>query len=117
MAAAVATSKEQPTGTAPGAFQLPPYKQAKPTMWYKQAESLMDMRNNTNPAFRLVLVQCTLSDALQESVAHIFEANIPASEAYSQLKAELTWMHGKNSWDRLAELFAMLPCGSQKGTD
>ena len=58
MATAVATSKEQPTGTAPGAFQLPPYK---------QAESLMDMRNITNPTFRLMLVQCTLSNALQES--------------------------------------------------
>ena len=80
---AVAASEEQPAGTAPGAFQLPPYKQARPTMWYKQAESLMDMRNITNPAFRLVLVQCALSDALQESVAHILEADIPASEAYS----------------------------------
>jgi len=71
----------------------------------------------TNPAFRLVLVQCALSNALQESVAHIFEANLPASEAYSQLKAELTQMHEKTSWDRLAELFAMPPCGTQKGTD
>ena len=104
---AVAASKKQPSGTALGTFQLPPYKQAWPTMWYKQAESLMDMRNITNPAFYLVLVQCTLSDALQESVAHIFEADLPASEAYSQLKAELTRMHKQTSWDRLAELFAM----------
>ena len=35
MAAAVAASEEQPSRTAPGAFQLPPYKQARPTMWYK----------------------------------------------------------------------------------
>jgi hypothetical protein len=34
-------------------------------MWYKQAEALMDMRKITNPAFRLVLVQCALPDALQ----------------------------------------------------
>ena len=97
MAAAVATSKEQPTEIAPGTFQLPPYKQARPTMWYKQAESLMDMPNITNPAFCLLLVQCALSDALQESVAHIFEADIPASEPYSQLRAELTQMHEKTS--------------------
>ena len=57
----------------------------------------MDMRNITNPAFCLVLVQCALSNALQESVAYIFEANIPASEAYSQLRAELTRMHEKMS--------------------
>jgi len=49
VAAAIATSKEQPAGGAPGAYQLPTYKQARPTMWYKQAESLMDMRNITNP--------------------------------------------------------------------
>ena len=85
-------------------------------MWYEQAESLMEMRNITNPAFCLVLVQCALSDALQELVAHIPEADIPASEAYSQVRAELTWMHEKMSWDRLAELFTMPPCGAQKGT-
>ena len=43
MAAAVAASEEQLTRTAPRAFQLPPYKQARPTMWYKQVESLMNM--------------------------------------------------------------------------
>jgi len=117
VAVAVAASEEQPSRTALGTFQLPPYKQAWPTMWYKQAESLMDMRNITNPAFYLVLVQCTLSDALQESVAHIFKADLPASEAYSQLKAKLTRMHEKTSWDCLAELFAMPPCGAQKDTD
>jgi len=117
VAAAVAAGEEEPAGHAPGAFQLPPYKQARPIMWYKQAESLMDMRKITNPAFRLVLVQCALPDALQESVAHILEADTPASEAYSLLKAELTRMHVKTSWDRLAELFAMPPCGAQKGTE
>jgi len=83
LAAAVAASEEEPARHAPGAFQLPLYKQARPIMWYKQAESLMDMRKITNPAFRLVLVQCALPDALQESVAHILEADIPATEAYS----------------------------------
>jgi len=86
-------------------------------MWYKQAEALMDMRKITNPAFRLVLVQCALPDALQETVAHILEAEAPASTAYSQLKAELTRMHEKTSWDRPAELFALPPCGGQKGTE
>ena len=56
MAAAVTASEEESAGSAPGAFQLPPYKQARPIMWYKQAEALMDMRKITNPAFRLVLV-------------------------------------------------------------
>ena len=81
--ATVATSEEESTGNAPGAFQLPSYKQAGPIMWYKQAKSLMDTRKITNPAFCLVLVQCALPDALQESVAPILEADIPASEAYS----------------------------------
>jgi len=116
VAAAVAASEEESAGSAPGAFQLPPYKQARPIMWYKQAEALMDMRKITNPAFRLVLVQCALPDALQETVAHILEADAPASTAYAQLKAELTRMHEKTSWDRLAELFALPPCGGQKGT-
>jgi len=117
VAAAVAASKEEPTGNAPGAFQLPPYKQTQPIMWYRQAESLMDMRKITNPTFRLVLVQCALPDVLQESVAHILEADIPASEAYTQLNAELTRMHQKTAWDRLAKLFAMPLCGAQKGTE
>jgi len=116
-AAAADAAEEESDGRAPGAFQLPPYKQARPVMWYKQAEALMDMRKITNPAFRLVLVQCALPDALQETVAHILEADEPASTAYSQLKAELTRMHEKTSWDRLAELFALPPCGGQKGTE
>ena len=86
----MAASKEETAGNAPGAFQLPPYKQAWPIMWYKQVESLMDMQKISNPAFRLVLMQCALPDALQETVAHILEADIPASAAYAQLKAELT---------------------------
>ena len=117
MAATVAASEEETAGNAPGAFQLSPYKQARPTMWYRQAEALMDMRKITNPAFRLVLVQCALPDALQDSVAHILEADIPASMAYSQLKSKLTRMHEKTAWDRLAELFALPPCGGQKGTE
>jgi len=117
VAAADAASEEESAGSAPGAFQLPPYKQARTVMWYKQAEAQMDMRKITNPAFRLVLVQFALPDALQETVAHILEADAPASTAYSQLKAELTRMHEKTSWDRLAELFALPPCGGQKGTE
>jgi len=117
VAATVAASEEEPTGSAPEAFQLPPYKQARPIMWYKQAEALMDMQKISNPAFRLVLVQCALPDALQETVAHILEVDVPASTAYSQLKAELTRMHEQTSWDRLAELFALPPCGGQKGTE
>jgi len=105
-AATVAASEEETAGNAPRAFQLPRYKQARPIMWYKQAESLMDMQKITNPAFRLVLVQCALPDALQENVAHNLKANITASAAYAQLKAELTQMHEKTSWDRLTELFA-----------
>jgi hypothetical protein len=49
-------------------------------------------------------------------LAHILEADKPTSEAYSQLKAELTHMHVKTSWDGLAELFALPPCSVQKGT-
>jgi hypothetical protein len=116
-AAAMAAGEEEPARHAPGAFQPPPYKQARPIMWYKKAESLMDMQKITNPAFRLVLVQCALPDALQESVALILEADTLASEAYSQLKAKLTCMHVKTSWDRLAKLFALPPCGAQKGTE
>ena len=54
----MAAGEEEPAGHAPGAFQLPPYKQAWPIMSYKQVESLMDMQKITNLAFRLV--QCTL---------------------------------------------------------
>ena len=73
---AVAASKEQPAGAALGAFQLPPYKQARPVMWFKQLEGLMDLCNIPNPTYHLVLVQCALSNTLQESEAHIFEADI-----------------------------------------
>ena len=41
--ATVAASKEGTAGNAPGASQLPPFKQAWPILWYKQAESLMDL--------------------------------------------------------------------------
>jgi len=73
VAAAVATSEEQPARAAPGAFQLPPYKQTRPVMWFKQVEGLMDLCNITNPTFRLVLVQCALSEAQQKAVAHILK--------------------------------------------
>jgi hypothetical protein len=110
-------SGETSTGVDPGAFQLPPYKEARPVMWFKQAEALMDMQNFTNPRFCLLLAQCALSEAQQEAVVHVLEKDLPASEAYTQLRAELTCMHQKSSWDRLGELFALPPCGDQKGTE
>ena len=70
-------------------------------MWFKQAVGLMDLCNIANPTYRLVLVQCALSEAQQEAVAHILESDTPASKAYPQLKAELTRMHQKSSWDQL----------------
>ena len=39
----------------------------------------MDLCNITNPTYCLVLVQCALSEAQQEAVAHILESDIPAS--------------------------------------
>ena len=63
----------------------------------------MDLCNITNPSYRLVLVQCSLSEAQQEAVAHILESDMPASEAYSQLRAELTHLHQKSSWDQLGD--------------
>ena len=77
----------------------------------------MDLRNITNPSYRLVLVQYTLSEAQQEAVAHILESDIPASKAYPQLKAELTPMHQKSSWYWLGELFALPPCCGQMSTE
>ena len=45
----------------------------------------MELRNITNLAYHLVLVQCALSETQQEAVAHILESKLPASEAYTQL--------------------------------
>ena len=77
----------------------------------------MDLRNITYPTFQRVLVHCALSMVQHKAVAHILESNSPASEAYPQLKAELTRMHQKSSWDQLGELFALPPCGGRKGTE
>ena len=60
---------------SPG-FPATPYKQARPVLWFKQAEGLMDLRNITNPCYRLVLVQCDLSEAQQAVVVHILESKI-----------------------------------------
>jgi len=59
--ATVAASAEETARNAPGAFQLPPYKQARPIMWYKQAESIMDMRKITKPAWCSCSVCCPMS--------------------------------------------------------
>ena len=64
-----------------------------------------------------MLVQCALSKVQQEVVSHILESGAPALEAYPQLKAELTRMHQKSSWDQLCELFTLPQCGGQKGTE
>ena len=62
----------------------------------------MDTWHITELHFRELLVQCALSQAQQETLAHIFELSPPPLDAYDQLKAKLTCLQQKDSCTRLS---------------
>jgi len=111
--AAVAASQE-PSGSNPGSIQLPPYWEDMPLLWFKQAEGLMDMRNITSPAHRLVMLQCALTKAQLQLVGHILVADLPPATAYDRIKEELTALHQKSEWARLGDLFNRPALGGQR---
>jgi len=115
--AAIGSSHGERSGSDPGSFQLLPFREDRPSLWFKQAEGQILMRNITDDYFRVVLVQAALSYAQQDSVARILEADPPPPNAYQLLKAELLRLHEKNAWSRLAELFALPALGGQTGTE
>jgi hypothetical protein len=104
-------------GSDPGSFQLPPYREDRPALWFIHAEGLMDMRNITDPYFRVILVQTALSYAQQDTVAHILEKGPAQPGVYQLLKAELLRLHEKSEWDRLKELLALPALGGQRGSE
>ena len=77
----------------------------------------MTMRNITDDYFKVILVQAALTNAQQDAVASILEQDPLPSDAYQLLKAELIRLHEKSSWDRIKELFALPPLGTQKATE
>jgi hypothetical protein len=105
------------TGSEPRSFQLPPYREDRPSLWFRQAEGQMTRRNITNEYFKVILVQAALTNAQQDAVASILEQEPLPSDAYQSLKAELIRLHEKSSWDRIKELFALPPLGAQKATE
>jgi len=117
MAAAAVNATPAFTGSEPRSFQLPPYREDRPSLWFRQAEGQMTMRNITNEYFKVILVQAALTNAQQDAVASILEQDPLHSDAYQSLKAELIRLHEKSSWDRVKELFALPPLGAQKPTE
>jgi len=111
--AAVASDGDR-QGSDPGSFQLPPYWEDRPELWFNQAEGLMRGRKITDPIYQAVLVQTALTRPQQEAVAHILELSPPPSDVFQQLRAELIRIHGKSEWKRMGELFALPPLGGQR---
>jgi hypothetical protein len=106
------------SGSDPGSFTLPPYREDRPTLWFRQAEGLMQFRNITDDHYRVVLVQGALTFAQQDAVAGILEADHLPPNAYQLLKEALLRLHEKNAWDRMAELLALpTSLGGQKPTE
>lgn len=106
------------SGSDPGSFQLPPYREDRPSLWFINAEGQMDMRNIIDPYYRVILVQTALSYAQQDAVAHILvKAPTQPAEAYQLLKTELLRLHEQSEWDRLQELLALPALGGQKGSE
>ena len=83
--AAVASDGDR-QGSDPGSFQLPPYWEDRPELWFNQAEGLMRGRKITDPIYQAVLVQTALTRPQQEAVAHILELSPPPSDVFQQLK-------------------------------
>jgi hypothetical protein len=111
---AAVASKGDHQGSDPGSFQLPPYWEDRPELWFNQAEGLMRGLKITDPIYQAVLVQTALTRPQQEAVAHILELSPLPSNVFQQLRAELIRIHGKREWRRLGELFALPPLGGQR---
>ena len=95
MAAAAVNTTPVFTGSEPRSFQLPPYREDRPSLWFRQAEGQMTMRNITNDYFKVILVQAALTNVQQDAVASILEQDPLLSDAYQLLKAELIRLHEK----------------------
>ena len=117
MAAAAVNTTPASTGSEPRSFQLPPYREDRPSLWFRQAEGQMTMRNITNEYFKVILVQAALTNAQQDAVASILEQDPLPSDAYQSLKAELIRLHEKSSWDRLKERHRSQNEGSLKSEE
>jgi hypothetical protein len=105
------------SGSDPGSFTLPPYREDRTTLWFRQAEGLMQFRNITDDYYRVVLVQGALSHAQQDAVAGVLEADPLPSNAYQLLKTELLRLHERSLWDRMEELLNLPTLGGQKATE
>ena len=83
------------SGADPHAFQLPPYREDRPSLWLRQAEGQMANRQVTDYYFKVILVQASLTNVQQDAVASILELDPLPSNAYELLKAELIRLHEK----------------------
>jgi hypothetical protein len=115
-AVAAVSSEGVRSGSDPGSFQLPPYREARPADWFDYVESLMDMRNITDPHFRATLVQQALTYAQQDAIADVLKKR-REPEGYQLIKAELLRLHERSDWDRLKELFTIKSLGGHNGTE
>lgn len=105
------------SGRDPGAYQLPPYRADRPSLWFRQAEGHMRMRLITDEDFKVTLVASALSHAQQDAVARILDQDPMPAGTYNILKTELLRLHEKSAWDRVAELFAMPAMGGQTASE
>ena len=104
------------SGSDPGSFQLPPYREARPADWFDYAESLMDFKKIYDPHFRATLVQQALTYAQQDAIADVLKKR-REPEGYQLIKAELLRLHERSDWDRLKELFTIKSLGGRNGTE
>ena len=111
-----AAAAEMAGGANPGSFQLPPYQEDSPTLWFDYAEGLMDMRRITNPYFRATLVQQALTYAQQDAIAGVLLRKKEVG-AYELIKNELLRLHEKDEWTRMRELLNIKSLGGQRGTE
>ncbi len=111
-----AAAADMAGGADPGSFQLPPYREDSPTLWFDYAEGLMDMRRITNPYFRATLVQQALTYAQQDAIAGVLLRKKEVG-AYELIKNELLRLHEKDEWTRMRELLNIKSLGGQRGTE
>jgi len=114
---AAVSSMGERSGRDPGAYQLPPYRADRPSLWFRQAEGHMRMRLITDEDFKVTLVASALSHAQQDAVARILDQDPMPAGTYNILKTELLRLHEKSAWDRVAELFAMPAMGGQTASE
>jgi hypothetical protein len=118
-APALSQPTEQPeTAATKKELRLPPFKEAAPRAWFKQAEAYFRIHGETDRELWYFYVTWALSPQQEALVQDITEAEVTPPNAYELLKERLLQLHEKSERARAKKLLLhMAPIGGRRPSE